>query len=80
MVALLHDTLEDTDATEDILLFGEDILEAVRRLTWLEGMDEEEYVRNILDNHMAAVVKNADKINNLWHLTKRLVRNGTRMR
>lgn len=66
LVAILHDVLEDTDATrEDLLQFGEDVTEAVELLSRPAGADEAEYVRGILANPMAAVVKNADKIDNL---------------
>ena len=69
IVAILHDTLEDTDATEDdIRVFGEDVLEAIKLLTRPVGMNEEEYLDLILKNHLATVVKNADKIHNMWEV------------
>ena len=61
IVALLHDTLE-----EDLRIFGEDVVHAVKLLTRAKGADEEEYVKNVLADPMAAVVKNADKISNLY--------------
>lgn len=67
VVAILHDVLEDTDATEaDVQAFGEDVLEAVKLLTRLPEADEEGYVNAILRNHIVAVVKNTDKIHNVW--------------
>ena len=66
VVALLHDVLEDTKTSdEEIKIFGEDIYEAVKLLTRPKDMDEEEYVRRILANPMAAIVKAADKIHNM---------------
>lgn len=66
VAGVLHDVLEDTDATdEEVRVFGEDIYKAVKLVTRPKGADEAEYVKNILTNHMAAVVKNADKIHNM---------------
>jgi GTP pyrophosphokinase len=66
IVAILHDLLEDTDATdEDVRKFGEDVLIAVKLLTRAPDANEEDYVNAISQNHMAAVVKNADKIDNM---------------
>lgn len=64
--AVLHDVIEDTDVTEeDLSAFGADVQSAVVALTRVKGTDEADYVRNVLDNPIAAVVKNADKIQNL---------------
>lgn len=66
ITALLHDVLEDTEyRKEDLLQFGENVADAVFTLTRKKGETEPEYVDRVLKNHMAAVVKNADKINNL---------------
>lgn len=66
VAGILHDVLEDTDATdEEVRAFGEDIYEAVKLVTRPKGADEAEYVKNILGNRMAAAVKNADKIHNM---------------
>ena len=67
IAGLLHDVLEDTDATEaEVLDFaGPDILEAVKLVTKTEGYDENEYIEDILKNDIAKEVKNADRIHNL---------------
>ena len=63
---VLHDVLEDTDATdEEMKAFGKDVYEAVKLVTRPKGADEAEYVKNILGNRMASAVKNADKIHNM---------------
>ena len=69
IAAVLHDVLEDTDTTEDeVKEFGMPVYEAVKLVTRPDGMDEAEYVRRILENPMAAAVKNADKIHNLYEI------------
>ncbi|MDO4648836.1 MAG: HD domain-containing protein [Eubacteriales bacterium] len=71
VAAYLHDTLEDTDTTEDELeeLFGKDIAHSVVLLTRMEGMKEDAYVDGVLTDHVAAVVKAADKVNNVCEIT-----------
>ena len=66
VAGVLHDVLEDTDATdEEVKAFGDDVYEAVKLVTRPKGADEAEYVKNILGNRMAAAVKNADKVHNV---------------
>ena len=66
IAGLFHDLLEDTDATEnEIKKYGEDILEAVKLVSKNYCDDKSTYLDNILENHMATVVKNADRIDNL---------------
>lgn len=67
ITALFHDLLEDTDATEDEILFygNEKILEAVKRLTKQKGYVMADYVAAIRQNDMAFAVKGADRLHNL---------------
>ena len=67
IVALFHDLLEDTNATEEeILKFGsEEILTAVKLLTKQKGYDMQEYIGAIKNNDMALKVKTADRLHNL---------------
>ena len=67
IVALFHDLLEDTDATEqEILALGNrSVLDAVKLLTKAKGYKMEQYVASIKSNPMAFVVKAADRLHNL---------------
>ena len=67
VVALLHDVIEDTDATYDDLknFCDDEMLEAVRLVTKTDGYIEQDYIDAILKHNMAKAVKNSDRINNL---------------
>ena len=68
VVALLHDILEDTDATvEDLVALGlEDYeIEAVRLLTKPHKEDYMHYVRRVAENPIARRVKMADLRHNM---------------
>ena len=68
LTALLHDTYEDNTSTtiEELKQFGDDVAEAVLLLSDNYNFTTyEEYVDRILHNHLAAVVKNCDRIFNL---------------
>ena len=63
IVALLHDTVEDTSVTIDFLRekgFSERVLEAVDLLTHREEEGYFDYVRRIKENPLAVTVKLAD--------------------
>lgn len=71
VVALLHDVVEDTDMTFDMLRaegFGETVLEALRLLTRTDDVKTEEdymaYVMKIKENPVARAVKIADLTHN----------------
>ena len=67
IVALLHDTVEDTDATiEEIrALFGDEAADAVQCLTHEKGVPYMEYVARIRENPLARKVKMADLTHNM---------------
>ena len=67
IVALFHDLLEDTDATEEeIIKYGSvEILKAVKLLTKKKGYDMAEYIGSIKNNPIAFAVKAADRLHNL---------------
>lgn len=61
-VALLHDTVEDTDVTLEELaaIFPREVAAAVDLMTHREGVDYFDYVRSIKTNALATKVKLAD--------------------
>lgn len=61
-VALLHDTVEDTDVTLEELaaIFPQEVVEAVDLLTHREGVAYFDYIRAIKSNPLATRVKLAD--------------------
>lgn len=65
-VALLHDTVEDTDVTiEDLCKeFPCEITDAIKLMTHSDGTDYFEYVKAIKDNPIAKKVKLADLAHN----------------
>lgn len=67
VIALLHDTLEDTDIDINLLrsLFTEEIVEAIETLTHKEEEEYFEYVRRIARNSLAKQVKKADLHHNM---------------
>ena len=67
ITALFHDLLEDTNATEEEILFygNQNVLTAVKLLTKEKGYDMKTYIDGIKSNPIAFVVKNADRLHNL---------------
>lgn len=68
VVALLHDTLEDTDTTAEELLnlgFPNEVVDTIKLLTRPEGMDYLDYVQNLKNNSIAKKVKIADLTHNM---------------
>ena len=68
IVALLHDTIEDSNVTADYLRkegFREEIVEAVLAVTRREGEDYDDYVRRAAQNELGYMVKRADLEDNM---------------
>ena len=70
MIAILHDTLEDSNLTaEDLKEAGlpEEVVEAIAVLTHEDGNEEAylDYIRRVADNKMAARVKKEDLKHNM---------------
>jgi len=68
IVALLHDTIEDTDVTPEYLLsrgFSEEIVEAVLSVTKRDGESYEEFVSRAKENTLGRQVKIHDLEDNM---------------
>ena len=68
IVAILHDTIEDTDVTANFLLkqgFNQEIIDAVVALTRIENETYREFIERIAKNDIACFVKIADIEDNL---------------
>ena len=67
ITALFHDLLEDTNATEEEILFygSQNVLTAVKVLTKEKGYDMKTYIDGIKANPIAFAVKSADRLHNL---------------
>lgn len=67
ITALFHDLLEDTDATEEEILYygNKEVLTAVKLLTKQKNYDMKDYIDGIKGNSIAFVVKGADRLHNL---------------
>lgn len=62
-VALLHDVIEDSDVTADVLLAAglpSEVVSAVQILTKKKGQSYQEYLERVKMNDLARVVKLAD--------------------
>lgn len=67
IVALLHDVLEDTSATEEeIAIFGDEILQAVKAISREENESNEDYVDKLLRNKIAKTIKSCDVVHNMF--------------
>ena len=68
MVALLHDTIEDTDVTAEYLLaegFPQSVVDGILSVTKREGESYEDFVARAKQNPLGRVVKLHDPEDNL---------------
>lgn len=67
LVALLHDILEDTSCTEEVLseYFPKSVVETVKLLTRKKGEHYKDYINRVATNPIAVEVKFADLKDNL---------------
>ena len=67
VVAMLHDVVEDTDATVEQIreMFGDEVADAVAVLTRDKGEPYMAYIRKIKGNEIARKVKMADLSHNM---------------
>lgn len=68
MVAVLHDTVEDTDLTLQDLKdagFDDDVVDAVDRITKRKGESYTSYISRVKGNPLSRIVKLADISDNL---------------
>ena len=68
IVALLHDTIEDTEVTVDYLReqgFPEEIINGIRSVTKRDGESYEDFVRRAAENEIGIIVKKADLEDNM---------------
>ena len=66
-IAVLHDTIEDTDVTAEYLIergIPKELVEVVQLLTKPEDEEYESYLRRVKENPMAKAVKLADLTHN----------------
>ena len=68
IVALLHDTIEDTEVTTEYLReegFPEEIINGILSVTKRDGESYEDFVRRAAENEIGRVVKKADLEDNM---------------
>jgi (p)ppGpp synthase/HD superfamily hydrolase len=67
VIAILHDVLEDTSCTKEILfgLFEDNIVNAVIALSKVDGEEYEDYITRVRKNALATTVKIHDTLCNL---------------